>query len=625
MVRDRYPLLLTIAGLSLIVAIGGYLRFFDLATKSISHPEMYVPGIRMPVGLSEPHERLTLLSVLTGTFSSDTHPPGYYLLMWGWTKLFGASLWSIRLPSALLGIASILLVFWLGIITRQKQAGWIAAMLLAFNGYHVFWSKVSRMFSLACFLGLLATILLILLARDAPARRPLSFLYAMVILLGVASHIFFWSLLLTHIIWVGLPVLTKRQTVPGLLKLQMMLLILGSPLLVFAVYQSGNTLAVLSSDVTLYFKEFVQFSYLFPIEKESAVYPAVYFSVVGEFLRSPGVRDIFFLFSLFLLFLGLASGQPLTEKLLSDPRGPSPRMSLAAGVFGVLIILTFISVAKTFLEQPNETIRSVTLLVPLPFLIAMLPLFFHKWHRQTVNWRFEHAVFDRILDSRGIIYMLAIFPFAFLAVISYFTPILNQRGMVFMAPYLLFVLALGLVYVSRRRTAAIALSLLLLVLSFESIASYSLGKVDPLDFHDFSRKVTPRIERTDLIFLQRSWYGTPILYYFPQDRYQLVGNNYLESIRKYGRPRVWVLSFYTETVSAEIEHALGDYRRMETIEVPHARAVLYLSEGHKTLGNETHSEASPPTLRGRIPERFHRYRLDDPSFTLPDSALSKGA
>jgi uncharacterized membrane protein len=354
--------------------------------------------------------------------------------MWAWTKLFGTDLWVIRLPSAFLGIASIILLLWLGVITGQKTAGWIAATLFALNGYHVFWSKVARMFSLVCFLGLLATILLILLARDPPSKRVLGPLYALVILLGLASHIYFWLLLITHILWVGLHAWTRRRAVPGLLKLQMMILILGSPLLVFSVYQSANTLAVLSSDVTLYVKEFVQFSYLFPVQKESAVFPAMHYSIVGGYLRSPGVRNVFFLFSLFLLFLGLASGQPLIEKLLTDPRGPSTTMCLAGAVCGVLTILTFISVAKTFLEQPNETLWIVTLLSPLPLLLAILPLCLHKWWPRMHDWRLVQAGLSRLLDSQGIILMLALFPFAILAFISQFTPIMNQRGMLFLAP-----------------------------------------------------------------------------------------------------------------------------------------------------------------------------------------------
>lgn len=62
-----------------------------LERKSITHPEMYVPGIHLADGVSEPAERTTLRRVITGTFSSDTHPPGYYLLMFPWTRVAGAS------------------------------------------------------------------------------------------------------------------------------------------------------------------------------------------------------------------------------------------------------------------------------------------------------------------------------------------------------------------------------------------------------------------------------------------------------------------------------------------------------------------------------------------------------
>src|SRR5689334_19621161 len=80
--------------------VGGWLRFSGLEAKSISHPEMYVPHIPLPDGLSEPAPRMSVTRILTGTFSSDTHPPGYYLLMFPWTGVAGTSLQAIRLPSA---------------------------------------------------------------------------------------------------------------------------------------------------------------------------------------------------------------------------------------------------------------------------------------------------------------------------------------------------------------------------------------------------------------------------------------------------------------------------------------------------------------------------------------------
>src|SRR5271165_3175799 len=136
----------TLAGLLLLILLGGFLRLHHLGEPTVTHVEMYVPGIRLPHGISYPEERLTLLKVVTSTLNSDTHPPAYYMLMWAWTKCFGTSAWSIRLPSALLGTACIPLVFWLGVITRKNAAGWIGAALMAVNGHQVFWSQVARMF-----------------------------------------------------------------------------------------------------------------------------------------------------------------------------------------------------------------------------------------------------------------------------------------------------------------------------------------------------------------------------------------------------------------------------------------------------------------------------------------------
>src|SRR5271169_6542441 len=114
----------TVAGLTLLVLVGGYLRLAHLDTRSVTHVEMYVPGIHLPQGISIPVERFGLLKVVTSTLNSDTHPPAYYVMTWAWVKCFGASAESIRMPSALLGIACIPLVVWLGALTGHRAAGW---------------------------------------------------------------------------------------------------------------------------------------------------------------------------------------------------------------------------------------------------------------------------------------------------------------------------------------------------------------------------------------------------------------------------------------------------------------------------------------------------------------------
>src|SRR5271157_3059123 len=361
-IKTKNSAWLTVAGLSLLVILGGSLRLRNLDEKSVTHVEMYVPGIRLPHGLSFPEERLTMVKVLTGTLNSDTHPPAYYMLMWVWTKCFGTSAWSIRLPSALLGTVCIPLVFWLGVLTRQGAAGWIAAALLAVNGHQVFWSQVARMFTLACCLGLLATILLLRIAKKSHVSWSLQVLYVAVLLSGLCSHIFFWLILAAHMLWTFLTAWSQRQAMPGAAKLQFLALILGSPLLAFSAYQNGNTLATLSGNAVVYAREFLQFAFVFPLlGYSSGVYPDRGKILTIDDPHLSILRWLFFLLSVLLFAAGIAAvNQPKQTDgtLLSDTGGPSSKAWLLAAGLGTLAILLFVWVAKTFATPPNPTLRS---------------------------------------------------------------------------------------------------------------------------------------------------------------------------------------------------------------------------------------------------------------------------
>ncbi len=575
--NSRASIWLILAGIGLLVILGAYLRLYDLDGRSISHPEMWVPGIQMPEELSQPRQRLTLSKVLTGTFSSDTHPPGYYVLMWIWTKFLGASIWSIRLPSALLGIACIPLLFWLATLTGQRTTAWVAAALLAVNGYHVFWSKVARMFSLACFLGLLATILLLLLTQENHQRRILQVAYVLVILLGLASHIFFWLLFITHVLWTFLNAWRRKQPMPGLCKLQILILILGSPLLAFAAYQSGNMLAVLSSNVLIYAREFLLFSFLFPMEGFSS----------GVFLPSspypppqdPGwsiARGAFLIFSLLLLISGITSVRKSSVKFPIHSGGASRKVWVAAAGLGFLVILTFVFMAEEFAKpKPNDTLQITKAMSILPLVFAGIGILLQRiWHR-VPDWASRLVENRFFAGSQALVLMLAVVPFSILSAISLLRPVFNARGMLFATPYLLLVLAAGMVSLARRGWIVLLLFLLMAVLHGESLVSYSRLAVDPADFKTFAAELAPHIEKTDLIFLQSNWSTTPILYYLTADRYRLVGQNYREACRQNPNARVWGLFFYNQEMSPEMAGALANYRVVQTIEVPHGRAVLY--------------------------------------------------
>ncbi len=574
--RVAHPRWIMFVGLSLIVIVGAWLRVCNLADKSVTHVEMYVPGIRMPQGISVPGQRMTLPSVLTGTFSSDTHPPAYYVLMWAWTKCFGTSVWALRMPAVLLGVGCIPLVFWLGILTGGRTAAWIAAMLLAVHGHQVFWSQVARMFTLTCFLGLLATCLLLVIAKESHAPKYLGPLYILVVLLGVSCHIFFWALLGTHIFWTFLNASGNRP-LPGAGKSQLFAAIVGSPLLAFAAYQSANELATLSNNAWVYAREYLQFAFLFPLVGfSSGVYPLNSDAPLIDDPHLSAARWLFFALSLGLFLVGLASVKTSGGGLLSDTRGVSPKAWLIGSGFGTLAIMFFIFMAKRFLEQPNPTLRTTELMTVLPMVLAGIAMLLDK------NWawfskRIRPFASSRFLaGEQALVLCLVVVPFGVLAAVSRFKPIFNARGMLLISPYLLLILSWGIVRLSRFRIAAVALLVVLGVAVYSGSKGYHNMSAGRANYQGFVTALAPHIDKADLIFIHPSWYSTPTFYYLNSGWDRLVGRDYRAASQQSPHARVWALLFYDETMPQPMAEALADYRAIDSVEVPRARAVLYV-------------------------------------------------
>ena len=370
---------------------GAWLRLSGLEARSITHPEMYVPNIPLPEGLSEPAQRTTAAKILTGTFSSDTHPPGYYLLMLPWTRAAGTSLQAIRLPSALLGTACVPLVFAVGALAGAPLSGAVAAGLLAFNGYHIFWSQVGRMFALACFLGLLANLLLLWIARSASRRRILLAAYVAVVLAGLATHVFFWGLFATGLVWAFANNLGKRE-LPDLCRVQLLAFILGSPLIAFAVYQSGTTVAELSANALVFLGDFLSFAFVLPTPRSGFFPVAVPFTGSVAFTTA---RAALVILAVALLVAGLRRlwGEPSKKILFTAPSGGRRLWTAVwwiAAVAATLKIAAFVYMTRLLPpEYIHDTIRGTMALSVLPGLLALFAtLLDRNWGRIGIpRWR----------------------------------------------------------------------------------------------------------------------------------------------------------------------------------------------------------------------------------------------
>lgn len=97
----------------------------------------------------------SLLALVTEYAVADFHPPGYFVILWGWGQVFGFSEISVRIPSVIFGVATIYLVYIIGRKIVSQNLGLLAALLLAVNPLHVYYSQEARMYSFAAFVAAL--------------------------------------------------------------------------------------------------------------------------------------------------------------------------------------------------------------------------------------------------------------------------------------------------------------------------------------------------------------------------------------------------------------------------------------------------------------------------------------
>lgn len=566
-----YPLLV-IAGLALLTALGLFLRLDGVNEKSISHPEMYVPGIHLPPELSEPRERLTVARVLTGTFSSDTHPPGYYLVMLGWTKLFGTSLVSLRMPSILWGTACIPLIFWLAMLIAPDRplSAWFAAALVAFSGYLAFWSQVARMFAMTTFLGLFATILLVKITRADRSSFLLHTLYAALMLAGLAGHLFFWTLLAAHLTWTIWDSRNRQGEMPAVFRTQILTFILGSPLIAFAAYQQGNTLAELSGDIPQFLRDFFSFAFIFPNEISGT-----YFGPIPRVIRDDAwmflLRAAIFSGAAILLGLGIWTTRQTRESAPEPVAGAPLWTWIAATVAATSAIVLFVWMAKRFADPaPYPTLKYTQALIPLPAAILLTAIALKRWWNRLPS--FNLSLFT---GGAGLVAFLSVFPFALLGLLSLAKPVYNQRGLMFLAPYLLLVLSIGMARLAKTPVRTLALLVLLAPLYATSIAAYRPLQAGDVDYQNFSALLASHAHPGDLIFLRQRWDQTPILYYMPSSKYHFVVRDFDKAARQNPGARIWLIEINDEPAPDAAQPVLRAFQKTGKLTLAPAAAVLY--------------------------------------------------
>jgi len=209
----------------LIVLLGAALRIYNLSGESVWFDEAVTSQVS-ELGIGD------LIGWMIN--ENDNNPPLYYILMHFWVSLFGDSEFSLRLPSAIVGTFSVLMLYLVGKWVFDRTTALIASLILAVSVFHIEYSQEARSYSLLAFLTLCSFYFFLKTLSGSKTLYIVAYIISSVLLLY--SHFYGVFILIVQNIfcftryfvrrdmfslglskWITLQIITGLLFVPGLL------------------------------------------------------------------------------------------------------------------------------------------------------------------------------------------------------------------------------------------------------------------------------------------------------------------------------------------------------------------------------------------------------------------------
>jgi len=175
-IEERSRVFWIVVGLTVL---GAALRFATLGAQSYHHDEVVTAGRVLG------HDFFKTMDVVG---YSESAPPLYYALAWLWTQLTGTGEVGLRSLSALAGVATIPVVYFIGAELRGRRTGLLAAALVAVNPMMLWYSQEGRAYALLVLLCALSLLFCIRALRNGGRRDFV--LWGVLSGLALATHYF---------------------------------------------------------------------------------------------------------------------------------------------------------------------------------------------------------------------------------------------------------------------------------------------------------------------------------------------------------------------------------------------------------------------------------------------------
>ena len=148
-VRNKTSVKLDYILLGVILLVAAVLRLWKLGQVPFMHDEF---SALFRLKFDSFHDLIHY-----GVMEGDSHPAGVQVFLYYWTQLVGWNELWVKLPFALMGIASVFLIYVIGKQWFNRKTGLLAAAFFAVSQLTVFYSQLARPYSAGLFFVLLTT------------------------------------------------------------------------------------------------------------------------------------------------------------------------------------------------------------------------------------------------------------------------------------------------------------------------------------------------------------------------------------------------------------------------------------------------------------------------------------
>lgn len=171
---DCHAILLLLLLMSAIL-----LRIYNLSGESLWLDE----------GISIRRSKLNLIEIVFELIT-NVHPPLYFVILHYWMLIFGDSELSVRFPSVIFGLCSVLMIYKLGSAISNRNTGLISALILCFSVFHVQYSQEARGYSLMVLLSIISmySLIKLIVNKDKEKIHRSGYIISSILLICTHSY-----------------------------------------------------------------------------------------------------------------------------------------------------------------------------------------------------------------------------------------------------------------------------------------------------------------------------------------------------------------------------------------------------------------------------------------------------